>query len=161
MFVQASGEELVPAVDRGLLWHVHQDVLLLQAQPTAVGAGLESLVSGQDPPLDLRLQPLILQGPDVPRQLGVDPLVGVLEAGLVVPVSQLPGAGSYPDVLSGRLALGRHLRLVHDPAVLAPPPLHHTDCILPLAVAVLLLQVDGGGGGDLGVVPCHYFPKVG
>ena len=90
MFVQAAGKELVPAVDCGLLGLVHQEVFLLKAQSAAVGAGLEGLVPGEDPPLDLRLEPLILEGPDVASQLGVLPLEGVLEGGLVVAISELP-----------------------------------------------------------------------
>ena len=104
MFVQAAGKELVPAVDCGLLRLVHQDELLLQAQATAIAAGLEGLVSGDDPPLDLRLQPLVLEGPDVAGQPGGLPLVGVLEGVLVVSIPELPGGGSHPHVLHHRLA---------------------------------------------------------
>ena len=84
--MQASRKELVPAVDCGLLRLVHQDKLLLQAQATCVVACLEGLVPGEDPPLDLRLQPLVLEGPDVAGQPGGLPLVGVLEGGLVVSI---------------------------------------------------------------------------
>ena len=88
--MEAAGEELVPAVDRCLLGLVHQEVLFLEAEPAAVGAGSEGLVSGEDPPFDVGLQPLVLQGPDVAGQLGALPLGGVLEGALVVPVPDLP-----------------------------------------------------------------------
>ena len=120
MSVQAAGKELVPAVDCGLLGLVHQVEFLLEAQSAAVGAGLEGLVPGEDPPLDLGLEPLVLEGPDVPGQLGVLPLGGVL-GGLVVAISELPGGGGDAHVLHHWLPLGRHLRLVDYTTVFAPP----------------------------------------
>ena len=39
--MQAAREELVPGVDGRLLWLVHQDVFLLQAQAAGVVARLE------------------------------------------------------------------------------------------------------------------------
>ena len=103
--MQAAGKELVPAVDGGLLGLVHQVELLLQAKATSVGAGLERLVAGQNPPLDLGLQAFILEGPDIAGQLGGLPLGGVFEGCLVVAISELPGWGSDPNVLHDWLAL--------------------------------------------------------
>ena len=161
MLVEAAREELVPGVDGGLLRLVHEVELLLEAQSAGVGACLEGLVPGEDSPLDLRLESLILEGPDIAGQLGAPPLGGVLEGGFVVSIPQLPGGGSDPHVLHHWLALSSHLRLVHNTAVLAPSSLHDADCVLASAVAVLLLQVDDGGRGDLGIVAGYDFPKVG
>ena len=106
MFVQATGKEFISAVDVGLLGLVHQVELLLQAEATSVGAGLERLVPGEDSPLDLRLQPLVLEGPDIAGQLGGLPLGGVLEGGFVVAISELLGWGSSdPNVLHQRFVL--------------------------------------------------------
>ena len=89
MFVQAPGEKLVPGVDGCLLRLVHQNVFLLQAQAAGVVACLEGGAVGQDPPLDGDVvveDPLVLEGPDVSGQLGVLPLLRVLEVGLMVSV---------------------------------------------------------------------------
>ena len=48
----ALGEELVPLVDGGEVWSVHDGVLLHQAQPAAVGGGVEVGVGGQRLPGD-------------------------------------------------------------------------------------------------------------
>ena len=49
---------------------------------------------GENPPLDVDVvveDALVLEGPDVPGQLGVFPLLGVLEVCLVVPDPGLKG----------------------------------------------------------------------
>ena len=72
--MQAAREELVPGVDGRLLWLVHQDVFLLQAQAAGVVACLEGGAVGQDPPLDsdvVKQDPHVLEGPDIAGQLGV------------------------------------------------------------------------------------------
>ena len=48
----AWGEELVPLVDGGEVWSVHDGVFLHQAQPAAVGGGVEVGVGGQRLPGD-------------------------------------------------------------------------------------------------------------
>ena len=103
---------------------------------------------------------LILQRPDVARQLGVVALVGVLEIGFVIPISRLPVRRADTDILHQGLGGRGYLCLVHHPAVHAPGPLHHADGVLSPTVAVLLLQI-GGGGGDLGVVAGHNLAKIG
>ena len=163
MLVEAPGEKLVPGVDGCLLRLVHQDVFFLQAQAAGVVACLEGGAVGEDPPLDVDVimeDALVLEGPDVAGQLGVFPLLGVLEVGLVVPIPRLPVGRTDPDVLHGGLGGGGHLRLVHHLPVHAPGPLHHADGVPPPTVAVLLPQV-GGGGGDLGVVAGHNLAKIG
>ena len=161
MLVEATREELVAAVDRRLLGLVHQDELLAQTQPARVVAGPVGLAAGEDPPLHLRLDPLVLEGPDVAAQLGLLPLGCVPERGLVVSVPELPRGGTDAHVLHQGLPLGRHLGLVDDPGVFAPAPFHHANSVLALAVAVGVLQVDGGWGGDLSIVAGHYFAKIG
>ena len=83
----AWGEELVPLVDGGQVWSVHDGVFLHQAQPAAVavGGGVEVGVGGQRVPRDGEGTVGILQSPDMPGEAGVDPLGAVLEGGLVVP----------------------------------------------------------------------------
>ena len=91
--MQAPGEKFVPGVDGCLLRLVHQDVFFLQAQAAGVVACLEGGAVGEDPPLDVDVimeDALFLEGPDVASQLGVFPLLGVLEVGLVVPVPPVP-----------------------------------------------------------------------
>ena len=80
----AWGEELVPLVDGGEVWSVHDGVFLHQAQPAAVGGGVEVGVGGQHVPRDGEGTVGILQSPDMPSEAGVDPLGAVLEGGLVV-----------------------------------------------------------------------------
>ena len=163
VFVQAAGKELVPGVDGRLLWLVHQDVFLLQAQAAGVVASLEGGAVGQDPPLDSDVvvqDPLVLEGPDVAGQLGVLPLLCVLEVGLMVSVPGLPFRCTDPDVLHQGLGGSSHLRLIDNLLVHAPGSLHHADGVLPPAVAVLLPQVDGGGG-DPGIVASHNLAKIG
>ena len=161
--MQAAREELVPGVDGRLLWLVHQDVFLLQAQAAGVVASLEGGAVGQDPPLDSDVvvqDPLVLEGPDVAGQLGVLPLLCVLEVSLVVSVPGLPFRCTDPDVLHQGLGGSSHLRLIDNLLVHAPGSLHHADGVLPPAVAVLLPQVDGGGG-DPGIVASHNLAEIG
>ena len=163
MLVQAPGEKLVPGVDGCLLRLVHQNVFFLQAQAAGVVACLEGGAVGEDPPLDVDVvveDALVLEGPDVAGQLGVLPLLSVLEVSLVVSVPGLPVRCTDPDVLHQGLEGGGHLRLINHLAVHAPCPLHHADGVFAPAVAVLLPQV-GGGGGYLGVVASHNFAKIG
>ena len=72
---------------------MHDRQLLCQAQPARVGGGVEGGQVGEDPPRDGEVPPLVLEAPDVARQTGVDPLLGVIEAGLMVAVPDLPGGG--------------------------------------------------------------------
>ena len=113
--MKAARVELVPAVEAGELWVVHQDVFLSEAEPAGVCAGSEGLAAGQDPPLDLVVQPLLLELPDVSAELGVPSLFLVLEGGSVVSVPLLPSWGRNAHILLDGLALGGHLRLVHSP----------------------------------------------
>ena len=102
MFVQAPGEKLVPGVDGCFLRLVHQDVFFMQAQAAGVVACLEGGAVGEDPPLDVDVvveDALVLEGPDVPGQLGVLPLLSVLEVSLVVSVPGLPVRCTDPHVL--------------------------------------------------------------
>ena len=112
MHVEAAGEKLVPVVDGGLLRLVHQDELLPQAEPAGLGACLEGGAAVEDSPLDLRFEPLVLEGPDVAGQPGVHPLVGVLEQGFMVAIAHLPRGGGDPHVLLRGLPPGCHLGLV-------------------------------------------------
>ena len=118
---------------------------------------------GQDPPLDGDVvvgDPLVLEGPDVSGQLGVLPLLRVLEVGLMVSVPGLPFRCTDSDILHQGLGGSSHLRLIDNLLVHAPGSLHHTDGVPPPAVAVLLPQV-GGRGGDPGVVASHNLAKIG
>ena len=163
MLVQAPGEKLVPGVDGCLLGLVHQNIFFLQAQAAGVVACLEGGAVGEDPPLDVDVvveDALVLEGPDVAGQLGVLPLLSVLEVSLVVSVPGLPFRCTDPDVLHQGLGGSSHLRLIDNLLVHAPGSLHHADGVLPPAVAVLLPQVDGGGG-DPGIVASHNLAKIG
>ena len=158
--MEAAGEELVPAVDCCLLRLVHQDELLRQTQAAGVVARLEGGGARQDPPLDVGLDPLILEGPNVPGEFGLDPLLRVLEVRLMVGISGLPLGRTDTDILHDGLVVGSHLRLIDDPLVHAPAPLHHADRVLAPAVAVRL-PIVGCWGGDLGVVAGHQLAEVG
>ena len=161
MLVEAAREELVPRVEAGQLGVVHEDVLFPEAEAAGFCARFEGLAAGQDPPLDVVVEALLLELPDVPAELGVFSLLLVGEGEGVVPVPLLPGGGRDAHVLLLGLAQGRHLGLVDRALVQAPAPLHDAACLLfPPAVAVLLLQVDGGGGGDLGVVAGYQLAKA-
>ena len=104
--------------------------------------------------------PLVLEGPNIAGQLGVLPLLRVLEVGFVVSLSRLPVWCTDSHVLHQWLEGGSHLRLVDDLTVHAPGSLHHADVVFAPAVAVLLPPVDGGGG-DPGVVASHNLAKIG
>ena len=73
--MEAAGEELVPAVDRRFLRLVHQDKFLHQTQAAGVVARLEGGGARQDPPLDVGLVSLVLEGPNVSGEFGLDPLL--------------------------------------------------------------------------------------
>ena len=96
--MEAGCEELVPLVDGGEVWSVHDGVFLHQAQPAAVGGGVEVGVGGQRVPRDGEGTVGILQSPDMPGEAGVDPLGAVLEGGLVVSVPHLEGVGGEAHV---------------------------------------------------------------
>ena len=66
--MEAAGEEFVPAVDRRLLRLVHQDEFFHQTQAAGVVARLEGGGARQDPPLDVGLDHLVLEGPDVAKK---------------------------------------------------------------------------------------------
>ena len=158
--MEAAGEELVPAVDCCLLRLVHQDELLRQTQAAGVVARLEGGGARQDPPLNVGLDPLILEGPNVPGEFGLDPLLRVLEVRLMVGISGLPLGRAHTNILPHGLVVGSHLRLVDHPLVHAPAPLHHANRVLAPAVAVWL-PIVGGWGGDLGVMAGHQLAEVG
>ena len=75
MLVEAAGEEFVPAVDHRLLRLVHQDEFSHQTQAAGAVARLEGGGARQDPPLDVGLDPLVLEGPNVSGEFGLDPLL--------------------------------------------------------------------------------------
>ena len=104
--MEAAGEELVPAVDRCLLWLVHQDEFLRQTQAAGVVARLEGGGARQDPPLDVGLDSLVLEGPNVSGEFGLDPLLRVLEVRLVVGISGLPLGRAHTNVLHHGLVVG-------------------------------------------------------
>ena len=82
--MEAAREEFVPAVDSRLLRLVHQDKFLHQTQAAGVVARLQGGGARQDPPLNVGLDPLVLEGPDVSGEFGLDPLLRVLEVRLYV-----------------------------------------------------------------------------
>ena len=78
----ALGEELVPLVDGGEVWSVHDGVFFHQAQPAAVGGGVEVRVGGQRFPRDSAEGTVaILVSPDMPSEAGVGALCAVFEEG--------------------------------------------------------------------------------
>ena len=122
----ARCKELIPLVDGGDVRSVHDDVFLHQAQPAAVGGGVEVGVGGQRLPRDVEGAVGILELPDMTSQTGVNPFGTVFEAGLVVPVPHFEGVGCEADVRGVWLALLLHLGLIQDVGVLAPCPLDRT-----------------------------------
>ena len=110
----AWGEELVPLVDGGEVWSVHDGVFLHQAQPAAVGGGVEVGVGGQRLPGDGEGTVGILEPPDMPCEAGVDPLGAVLEGGLVVAIPHLEGVGGEAHVAGIRFALLLHPGVVQE-----------------------------------------------
>ena len=96
----ARCEELIPLVDGGDVRSVHDGVFFHQAQPAAVGGGVEDGVGGQRLPRDVEGAVAILELPDMTSQTGVNPFGTVFEAGLVVPVPHFEGVGCEADVLS-------------------------------------------------------------
>ena len=110
-------------VDGGDVRSVHDGVFLHQAQPAAVGGGVEVRVGGQRRPRDVEGTVGILEPPDMTSQTGVNPFGTVFEAGLVVPVPHFEGVGCEADVGGVQLALLLHLGLVQDVGVLTPRPL--------------------------------------
>ena len=157
----ARCKELIPLVDGGDVRSVHDDVFFHQAQPAAVGGGVEDGVGGQRLPRDVEGAVAILELPDMTSQTGVNPFGTVFEAGLVVPVPHFEAVGCEADVRGVRLALLLHLGLVQDVGVLAPCSLHRTVDRAPPAVAVavpgqlaleglvLAEHLDVVGGDDL------------
>ena len=132
----ARCEELIPLVDGGDVRSVHDDVFLHQAQPAAVGGGVEVGVGGQRRPRDVEGTVGILESPDMPSEAGVDPLGAVLEGGFVVAVPHLECVGGEAHVTGVRFALLLHLGMVQDVGVQAPRPLHGTVFLPTSTVAV-------------------------
>ena len=97
--MEAAGEEFVPAVDSRLLQLVHQDEFFHQTQAAGVVARLEGGGARQDPPLDVGLDPLVLEGPDVAGDFGVNPFFRVLEVRFVVGISGLPLGRAHTNIL--------------------------------------------------------------
>ena len=114
----ARCEELVPLVDGGEVRSVHDGVFLHQAQPAAVGGGVEVGVGGQRLPGDGEGTVGILQSPDMPGEAGVDPLGAVLEGGLVVSIPHLEGVGGEAHVAGIWFALLLHPGVVQDVATI-------------------------------------------
>ena len=73
MLVEAGCKELVPLVDGGELRLAHDDELLHEAEPAAVGGGVVVGVGCQRLPRDVEVVVAILEAPDVTSQTGVDP----------------------------------------------------------------------------------------
>ena len=132
----ARCKELIPLVDGGDVRSVHDGVLLHQAQPAAVGGGVEVRVGGQRRPRDVEGTVGILESPDMPSEAGVDPLGAVLEGGFVVSVPHLECVGGEADVTDVRFALLLHLGMIQDVGVQAPRPLHGTVFLPTSTVAV-------------------------
>ena len=121
--MEVGCEELVPLVDGGELRLAHDGELFHEAEPAAVGGGVEVGVGGQGLPHGVERVVAILDAPDMTSQTGVDPFGTVFEAGLMVAVPHFEGFGSEADVGGVRLALLLHLDLVQNVGVLAPRPL--------------------------------------
>ena len=135
----ARCKELIPLVDGGDVRSVHDGVFFHQAQPAAVGGGVEDGVGGQRLPRDVEGAVAILELPDMTSQTGVNPFGTVFEAGLVVSVPHFEAVGCEADIRGVRLALLLHLGLVQDVGVLAPRPLDRTVDRAAPAVAVAVL----------------------
>ena len=88
-------------------------------QPADLSAGLEGGGLGQELPLDLVLQPLVLQLVDVAGQTGPLTLAGVLEVVSVVVEPELEGGGRHAHIALLPLPHGRHAGLVDDRGILA------------------------------------------
>ena len=93
--MEAAGEELVLAADGRLLRRVHEDELFREAQAAGVVACHEGRGARQDQPLDVGLDPLVLEGPYVAGEFGFNPLLRVLEVRFVVGISGLPLGRMY------------------------------------------------------------------
>ena len=65
---------------------MHDVKLLSQAEPASLGACLVGVRPGQELPLDVEVEALVFQAPDVACQPGSDPFVGVSEVVSVVVV---------------------------------------------------------------------------
>ena len=96
--MEALCEELLPLVDDGELHLIQDGLFLHQAQPAAVGGGVEVRVGGQRRPRDVEGMVGILESPDMPSEAGVDPLGAVLEGGFVVAVPHLECVGGEAHV---------------------------------------------------------------
>ena len=80
----ARCKELIPLVDGGDVRSVHDGVFFHQAQPAAVGGGVEDRVGGQRLPRDAEGAVAILELPDMTSQTGVNPFGTVFEVGKVI-----------------------------------------------------------------------------
>ena len=157
----AWGEELVPLVDGGEVWSVHDGVFLHQAQPAAVGGGVEVRIGGQRFPRDSEGTVAILVSPDMPSEAGVGALCAVFEGGVVVALPHLECVGGEAHVAGIWFALLLHPGVVQDVGVQASCPLHGTVFFTASTVAVAVLgqlalkglvlaeHLDVVGGDDL------------
>ena len=99
---------------------MHDEKLLGQAEPASLGACLVGVRPGQELPLDVVVEALVLQAPNVACQPGSDPFVGMPEVVSVVVVPELPGGGGHANVPLLGLASGEDVGLVDDLVVFTP-----------------------------------------
>ena len=103
---------------------------------THLGGGRECFCSGERIPLDVEVNLLVLQLPQIPYQAGPYPLGTVLEIGLVIALPCFPLRLGEADVGLLLLAVRLHLRLVDGVGVQAPGAVHWTVLGSSLTVAV-------------------------
>ena len=115
---------------------MHDEKLLGQAEPASLGACLVGVRPGQELPLDVVVEALVLQAPNVACQPGSDPFAGVPEVVSVVVVPELPGGGGHANVPLLGLASGEDVGLVDDMVVFTPGSIHWTLLSPPTTVAV-------------------------
>ena len=132
----ARCEELIPLVDGGDVRSVHDGVFLHQAQPAAVGGGVEVRVGGQRFPRDSEGTVAILVSPDMPSKAGVGALCAVFEEGVVVALPHLEGVGGEAHVAGIWFALLLHPGVIQDVGVQASRRLHGTVFLPASTVAV-------------------------
>ena len=105
---------------------MHNVEFFTDAQPAGLGTGLVGGGPREELPLDARLQPLVLQGPDMAGKPGVLPFARVFEVGLVVAESRLKGWGAHAHIPLLPLADRRDICLINHIVVFAPRTVHWT-----------------------------------
>ena len=123
----------------------------------SVGAG-----PPQELPLDLGLQSLVLEAPDIPRQPGVLPLPRMLEVSLVVAKPRLEGGGAHAHVPFPPLANSRDPSLVDHVVVFASRTVHWATFHPSSAVAVGVVRPLVGEvvSHHLGIVSRNYSSQI-